>query len=100
MLSLSIVGIDSGCSSAAEPRPHRRHGRGSGARLGRVRGARHAIEIGGIPRFLFGAAARDALRWLAAFTRGDFATRLAAETQLFYFSGQVRERLRARSPSA
>jgi GT2 family glycosyltransferase len=50
--------------------------------------------VAGIPRFLFGNALRDALRWSAALVRGDIGRRLAAETQLWYFGGQVRERLR------
>src|SRR6266850_717375 len=50
--------------------------------------------VAGIPRFLFGSAMRDALRWAAAFVRGDQGMRIAAETQLCYFGGQLRERLR------
>jgi len=55
---------------------------------------REVPTIAGIPRFLFGSAARDAIRWATAWTRGDVGSRLAAETQLYYFGGQVRERLR------
>jgi GT2 family glycosyltransferase len=55
---------------------------------------RRVPTIAGIPRFLFGSAARDAIRWGAAWFRGDVGRRLAAETQLCYFGGQVRERLR------
>jgi glycosyltransferase involved in cell wall biosynthesis len=56
--------------------------------------------IAGIPRFLFGSAARDLLRWFWAVLRGDTGARIAVETQLCYFVGQVRERLRlARTPS-
>ena len=50
--------------------------------------------VAGIPRFLFGNAVRDGLHWVAALLRGDVGRRLAAETQLWYFSGQLRERLR------
>jgi glycosyltransferase involved in cell wall biosynthesis len=50
--------------------------------------------VAGIPRFLFGNAARELLRWCAALVHGDLGRRLAAETQLWYFGGQVRERLR------
>jgi glycosyltransferase involved in cell wall biosynthesis len=55
---------------------------------------RRVPTIAGIPRFLFGSAARDAIRWATAWTRGDVGSRVAAETQLYYFGGQVRERLR------
>jgi glycosyltransferase involved in cell wall biosynthesis len=51
--------------------------------------------VAGIPRFLFGAALRDAARWLSALVHGDRGRRLAAETQLWYFGGQLRERVRA-----
>jgi glucosyl-dolichyl phosphate glucuronosyltransferase len=50
--------------------------------------------VAGIPRFLFGNAVRDALHWAAALVRGDVGRKLAAETQLWYFGGQLRERLR------
>ena len=50
--------------------------------------------VAGIPRFLFGSAVRDALHWGAALLRRDRGRQLAAETQLCYFAGQVRERLR------
>jgi len=58
-----------------------------GLDLGRV------PTVAGIPRFLFGTAARDAARWLRAVVRGDVGERFAAETQLWYFGGQLRERL-------
>jgi hypothetical protein len=50
--------------------------------------------IAGIPRFLFGNAVREVMRWCAALVCGNVGRRLAAETQLWYFGGQVRERLR------
>jgi glycosyltransferase involved in cell wall biosynthesis len=53
--------------------------------------------IAGIPRFLFGTALRDAGRWAAALLSGDLGRRLAAETQLWYFGGQLRERLRQKA---
>jgi GT2 family glycosyltransferase len=52
--------------------------------------------IAGIPRFLFGMALREAMRWCAALVRGDTGRRLVAETQLWYIAGQLRERLRKR----
>jgi glycosyltransferase involved in cell wall biosynthesis len=55
---------------------------------------RRVPKIAGIPRFLFGSAVRDVLRWSVACFRLDVGRRLAAETQLYYFAGQVRERLR------
>ncbi|MGH9140466.1 MAG: glycosyltransferase, partial [Thermoanaerobaculia bacterium] len=55
---------------------------------------RSVPTIAGVPRFLFGSAARDVIKWIGAAVRGDMAQRLAAETQLCYFGGQVRERLR------
>jgi hypothetical protein len=57
---------------------------------------RHVATIAGVPRFLFGSAARDAVRWLKALLRGDRGERFAAETQLWYFGGQLRERFRLR----
>ena len=54
---------------------------------------REVPTIAGVPRFLFGDAARDGVRWLKAAVRGDRGARLAAETQLWYFGGQLRERL-------
>jgi len=57
---------------------------------------RKVATIGGVPRFLFGAAVRDAARWVKAVVRGDRGERFAAETQLWYFGGQLRERLRQR----
>jgi GT2 family glycosyltransferase len=55
---------------------------------------RRVPTIAGVPRFLFGTAARDALRWMRHAIAGDTGGRLARETQLWYFAGQVRERLR------
>jgi glycosyltransferase involved in cell wall biosynthesis len=55
---------------------------------------RRVPTIAGIPRFLFGSAVRDALRWTSAWLHRDIGRRIAAEAQLFYFGGQVRERLR------
>jgi len=57
---------------------------------------RHVPTVAGVPRFLFGSAARDAGRWLKAVIRGDRGDRFAAEAQLWYFGGQLRERLRQR----
>ena len=57
---------------------------------------RQVPQIAGIPRFLFGSALRDGIRWMKAALRGDCGERVAAETQLCYFGGQVRERLRWR----
>lgn len=57
---------------------------------------RRVPTVAGVPRFLFGSAARDLARWLKAILRGDRAQRLAAETQLCYFGGQLHERLRQR----
>ena len=57
---------------------------------------RHVPTVAGIPRFLVGTAARDGARWLKAVVRGDVGERFAAETQLWYFGGQLRERLRQR----
>jgi glucosyl-dolichyl phosphate glucuronosyltransferase len=54
---------------------------------------RRVATIAGIPRFLFGSAVRDALRWTKALIRGDRGGRFAAETQLWYFGGQLHERL-------
>ncbi len=50
--------------------------------------------MAGIPRFLFGGALRDTIRWLKAAIRRNRGERFAAETQLWYFCGQLRERLR------
>jgi glycosyltransferase involved in cell wall biosynthesis len=58
---------------------------------------RHVATIAGVPRFMFGAAARDALRWVKAVAQRNRGERFAAETQLWYFCGQLRERLRSRS---
>jgi hypothetical protein len=50
---------------------------------------RRVPKIAGIPRFLFGSAARDALQGGVAWLRCDVGRRLADETQLYYFAGQV-----------
>ena len=55
---------------------------------------RTVATIAGVPRFLFGSAARDVARWFGAALRRDRGGRFAAETQLCYFCGQLRERLR------
>jgi hypothetical protein len=57
---------------------------------------RQVPTIGGVPRFLFGTALHDLRRWLKAAIHGDRGERFAAETQLCYFGGQLRERLRLR----
>jgi hypothetical protein len=59
---------------------------------------RQVPTVAGVPRFLFGMAARDAARWVKAAIRGDRAERFAAETQLCYVGGQLRERLRQDRP--
>jgi glycosyltransferase involved in cell wall biosynthesis len=50
--------------------------------------------IAGVPRFLLGSAVRDVVRWGKALVRCDRGSRYAAETQLCYVAGQLRERLR------
>jgi glycosyltransferase involved in cell wall biosynthesis len=50
--------------------------------------------IAGVPRFLFGSAIKDAVLWLRAVAHRDTGARIAVETQLCYFAGQVRERVR------
>ena len=57
---------------------------------------RHTPTVAGIPRFLFGMAARDVVAWTQAILRRDAGGRIAAETQLWYVAGQLRERLRLR----
>jgi glucosyl-dolichyl phosphate glucuronosyltransferase len=57
---------------------------------------RRVPTIAGVPRFLFGSAARDVRRWIRSAITGDMGGRLAVETQLWYFAGQVRERFRQR----
>jgi hypothetical protein len=57
---------------------------------------RQTPTVAGIPRFLFGMAARDAVAWTQAILRRDAGGRIAAETQLWYVAGQLRERLRLR----
>jgi glycosyltransferase involved in cell wall biosynthesis len=51
-------------------------------------------RIAGIPRFLFGMAWHQTLGWFRALLDGNVGGRIAAETQLWYFAGQVREQLR------
>jgi glycosyltransferase involved in cell wall biosynthesis len=53
----------------------------------------------GVPRFLFGNAARDARGWCAAALNGDTGRRIAHETQLCYFAGQLRARRPWRMPA-
>jgi hypothetical protein len=57
---------------------------------------RRTPTVAGVPRFLFGMAARDAVAWAQAILRRDAGGRIAAETQLWYVAGQLRERLRLR----
>src|SRR5581483_1825428 len=57
---------------------------------------RRVPKVWGVPRFLFGSAARDLTRWIVATLTFDAGSRLAAETQLCYFAGQLRERVRHR----
>jgi glycosyltransferase involved in cell wall biosynthesis len=57
---------------------------------------RQTPTVAGIPRFLFGMAARDAVAWTQAILRRDAGGRIAAETQLCYVAGQLRERFRLR----
>jgi glycosyltransferase involved in cell wall biosynthesis len=83
---------------------YRRWWYGKGVSRARLE-ARHPVtELGldlrtvptlfGIPRFLFGNALRDLKGWIAAAFNRDEGARIAAETQLCYFAGQIRERLR------
>jgi hypothetical protein len=60
---------------------------------------RRVPTIAGVPRFLFGTAARDLLRWMRMTMAHNTGGRLACETQLCYFAGQVRERLAQRRRS-
>ncbi len=87
-----------------QPRYFRRWWYGKGISRARLE-ARHPVTelgvdlrtvstIAGVPRFLFGSAVRDAIRWVRAALRRDRGERFAAETQLWYFCGQLRERLR------
>jgi hypothetical protein len=52
----------------------------------------------GVPRFLFGNAIRDLAAWCAAAATRDAGRRIAHETQLCYFAGQLRERRRSYLP--
>ena len=60
---------------------------------------RHTPTVAGVPRFLFGMAARDAVAWGAGNPSPRCRRRIAAETQLWYVAGQLRERLRLRRAS-
>jgi glucosyl-dolichyl phosphate glucuronosyltransferase len=83
---------------------YRRWWYGKGVSRARLEAMHPVTELGldlrtvptlcGIPRFLFGNALRDARRWAVAAFHGDDGARIAAETQLCYFAGQVGERLR------
>ena len=61
---------------------------------------RSVPTIAGVPRFLFGDAAREAMRWIAAAATGRTGARIAAETQLCYLAGLIRETLRLTAPRA
>jgi len=92
-----------------QPEYFRRWWYGKGISRARMEAAHPVTELGldmrrvptiaGIPRFLFGSAARDAMRWVRAVFRGDAGDRFAAETQLWYFYGQLTERLRRPRPT-
>src|SRR5207248_10554183 len=87
-----------------QPEYFRRWWYGKGISRARLEAAHPVTELGldlrtvptiaGIPRFLFGSAVRDTLRWINAWLRGNLGDRFAAETQLWYFCGKVSERLR------
>lgn len=47
-------------------------------------------KLAGVPRFMFGSAARDGLGWLAALASGDPADRMRHEMMLCYFAGYLR----------
>lgn len=49
-------------------------------------------HIGGVPRFLFGDAARDLWSWVKAVFRRDAAERIRLETRLSFFLGYVWDR--------
>jgi glucosyl-dolichyl phosphate glucuronosyltransferase len=46
-------------------------------------------RIGGVPRFLFGSAVRDAMAWLRALVTLDRVERMRREMMLYYFVGYV-----------
>jgi hypothetical protein len=46
--------------------------------------------LAGIPRFMFGSAARDAMRWIVALLSWDAVGRMRHEMMLCYFAGYVR----------
>jgi hypothetical protein len=83
---------------------YRRWWYGKGVSRARLEAMHPVTELGldlrtvptlfGIPRFLVGNAVRDATQWVKAVFHGDDGSRIAAETQLCYFAGQIRERLR------
>ncbi|MGH9422089.1 MAG: hypothetical protein ACRD3J_19075, partial [Thermoanaerobaculia bacterium] len=93
-------------ASRLNPRYCRRWWYGKGVSRARMEQLHPVTELGldlrrvptvcGVPRFLIGSALRDGRRWLAALCHRREGARLAAETQLCYFMGQVRERLRQR----
>jgi glucosyl-dolichyl phosphate glucuronosyltransferase len=47
-------------------------------------------RFAGIPRFMFGSAARDAMRWIVALMSCDAVGRMRHEMMLWYFAGYVR----------
>ncbi len=83
---------------------YRRWWYGKGVSRARMEAMHPVTELGldlrtvptlfGIPRFLFGNALRDARRWAVAVFHRDHGARIAAETQLCCFAGQLNERLR------
>jgi glucosyl-dolichyl phosphate glucuronosyltransferase len=48
------------------------------------------MRLGGVPRFMVGSAARDAVGWVAALISWDTISRMRHETMLCYFAGYVR----------
>jgi glycosyltransferase involved in cell wall biosynthesis len=48
------------------------------------------VRLAGIPRFMLGSAARDAMRWIGALLSGDTVGRARHEMMLCYFVGYVR----------
>jgi glucosyl-dolichyl phosphate glucuronosyltransferase len=48
------------------------------------------VRLAGIPRFMFGSAARDAVRWTGALLSRDTVGRMRHEMMLCYFAGYVR----------
>ena len=47
-------------------------------------------KVGGVPRFMFGAAARDVLGWVRALMAQDSGEGARREMMLWYFAGYVR----------